>query len=105
VYAFDAIECLASYYLQNAAAGDDSSIWVADFANPGRWVEAKNALFVRNDAHQSPMGLNLVALRDDADKAAAGQAQGTTLRWQEVLALVESHGRSSDPAEAAGVAR
>ena len=105
VYAFDAIECLASYYLQNAAAGDGSSIWVADFANPGRWVEAKNALFVRNDAHQSPMGLNLVALRDDADKAAAGQAQGTTLRWQEVLALVESHGRSSDPAEAAGVAR
>jgi hypothetical protein len=51
------------------------------------------------------MGLNLVALRDDADKTAAGQAQGTTLRWQEVLALVESHGRSSDPAEAAGVAR
>jgi len=105
VYAFDAIECLASYYLQNAAAGDGSSIWVADFANPGRWVEAKNALFVRNDAHQSPMGLNLVALRDDADKTAAGQAQGTTLRWQEVLALVESHGTSSDPAEAAGVAR
>jgi copper chaperone NosL len=105
VYAFDAIECLASYYLQNAAAGDGSSIWVADFANPGHWVEAKNALFVRNEAHQSPMGLNLVALGDDADKAAAGQAQGTTLRWQEVLALVESHGTSSDPAEAAGVAR
>jgi copper chaperone NosL len=105
VYAFDAIECLASYYLQNGVAGDGSSLWVADFANPGHWVEARNAVFVRNDAHQSPMGLNLVALRTDADKA-ANQVQGTTLRWQEVLALVQSHhGTSSDHAEAVGVAR
>ena len=106
VYAFDAIECLASYYLQNGAAGDGSSIWVADFANPGHWVEAKNALFVRNEAHQSPMGLNLVALSDDGEKAAAGQVQGTTLRWQEVLALVQSeHGARWDHAEADSVAR
>jgi len=106
VYAFDAIECLASYYLQNGAAGDGSSIWVADFANPGHWVEAKNALFVRNEAHQSPMGLNLVALSDDGETAAAGQVQGTTLRWQEVLALVQSeHGARWDHAEADSVAR
>ena len=106
VYAFDAIECLTSYYLQNGAAGDGSSIWVADFANPGHWVEAKNALFVRNDAHQSPMGLNLVALRADADKAVAGQGQGMNLGWQEVLALVQSeHGTSWDHAEAVSVAR
>jgi copper chaperone NosL len=106
VYAFDAIECLASYYLQNGAAGDGSSVWVADFANPGHWVEAKNALFVRNEAHQSPMGLNLVALSDDGEKAAAGQAQGTTLRWQDVLALVQSeHGARRDHAEADSVAR
>jgi len=106
VYAFDAIECLASYYLQNGAAGDGSSLWVADFANPGHWIEARNALFVRNDAHQSPMGLNLVALRADADKAAAGQVQGTTMKWQEVLALVESRQATSpDHAEAVSVAR
>ena len=106
VYAFDAIECLTSYYLQNGAAGDGSSIWVADFANPGHWVEARNALFVRNDAHQSPMGLNLVALTTDADKTAAGQVQGTTLQWQEVLALVQrEHGTSWDHAEAVSVAR
>jgi copper chaperone NosL len=105
-YAFDAIECLASYYLQNGAAGDGSSLWVTDFANPGRWIEARNAMFVRNDAHQSPMGLNLVALRADADKAVAGQGQGTTLGWQEVLALVQSEQATSwDHAEAVGVAR
>ena len=106
VYAFDAIECLASYYLQNGDAADGSSLWVADFANPGHWVEAKNALFVRNDAHQSQMGLDLVALRADADRGAVGQAQGTTLRWPEVLALVQrQHGTSSEHAEAVSVAR
>jgi copper chaperone NosL len=105
VYAFDAIECLASYYLQNGAAGDGSSLWVADFANPGHWIEAKDALFVRNDAHQSPMGLNLVAFSADADKAPAGHLQGT-MRWQEVLAVVRSeHGTSWDHAEAVSVAR
>jgi len=106
VYAFDAIECLASYYLQNAAAGDGSSLWVADFAKPGQWIEAGNALFVRNDAHQSPMGLNLVALRADTDNATAGQVPGATLRWQQVLALVQSGaGASPDHAEAVSVAR
>jgi len=106
VYAFDAIECLVSYYLQNAAAGDGSSLWVADFATPGHWIDARSALFVRNDAHQSPMGLNLVAFSADADKAAADQVQGTTLRWQDVLALVQrEHGTSWDHAEAVGVAR
>ena len=105
-YAFDAIECLASYYLQNRADGDNGSVWVADFANPGHWLEAKNALFIRNDAHQSPMGLNLVALRADADNATAGQVPGTTLRWQQVLALVQSRaGASPDHAEAVSVAR
>jgi copper chaperone NosL len=105
-YAFDAIECLASYYLQNKTAGDGSSVWVADFAKPGHWIKAEDALFVRNDAHQSPMGLNLVALSADADTASTGQVQGTTLRWPEVLALVQrEHATSSDHAEAVGVAR
>ena len=106
VYAFDSIECLASYYLQNAVAGDGSTIWVADFASPGHWVEAKNAVFARNDTHQSPMGLDLVALRTDGDAAVAGQVQGRAMRWQEVLALVQGeHGPMSDHAEAVSGAR
>jgi copper chaperone NosL len=106
VYAFDAIECLASYYLQNATRDDGSELWVADFANPGHWVAAESALFARNDAHQSPMGLNLIAFSADADKTLGGEVQATLMRWPEVLALVQrQHGTNPVDAEAVSVAR
>jgi copper chaperone NosL len=89
-YAFDSIECLASFYLQQPTASEGSSVWVADYANPGQWVDAKTAVFARSEAHQSPMGLNLVSFAANADKAALpSDARGATLRWPEVLAIVQ----------------
>jgi copper chaperone NosL len=90
VYAFDAIECLASFYLQQPAAGEGGTVWVADFANPGHWLAAKSALFARSEAHQSPMGLNLVSFAPNADAATLpSDVRGATMQWAQVLALVQ----------------
>ena len=89
-YAFDSIECLASFYLQQTTAATGSAVWVADFANPGHWVEAQKAVFARSETHQSPMGLNLVSFAADADPATLpSDAHGATMRWPEVLAVVQ----------------
>jgi len=89
-HAFDSIECLASFWLQQPDTNTGSAVWVADYANPGEWIRAKNALFVRSEAHQSPMGLNLVSFSAGADSTVRipGVA-GETLRWAQVLALVQ----------------
>jgi copper chaperone NosL len=89
-YAFDSIECLASFYLQQPATSDGSSVWVADFANPGHWIAAKNAVFGRSETNQSPMGLNLVSFDASADSTTLpSDVRGATMRWPEVLALVQ----------------
>jgi copper chaperone NosL len=89
-YAFDAIECLASFYLQQPAAAEGSTVWVSDFANPGHWIAATSAAFARSETHQSPMGLNLVSFAADADRAALpADVRGATMRWPEVLAVVQ----------------
>ena len=87
VHAFDAIECLASFYLQQPATSDGSVVWVTDYANPGHWILAKNAVFARSEAHQSPMGLNLVSFA--ANASLPPDVTGATMRWPEVLAVVQ----------------
>jgi copper chaperone NosL len=90
VYAFDSIECLASFYLQQPAIGENSTVWVADYANPGHWVAADTALFARSEQHQSPMGLNLVSFAAGSDtRLALGATSNAPLRWPQVLALVQ----------------
>jgi len=90
VYAFDSIECLASYYLQQPSTGERSAVWVADYAHPGKWIAADSAVFARTEVQQSPMGLNVVSFSANAAAAALPRDIGAaTLRWPQVLALVQ----------------
>ena len=89
VHEFDSIECLAAYYLQARAAGAAvHSIWVSDFERPGTLVPAAEARYSRASGPASPMGKGLTA-----HASAAGVANGApSLRWDDVLALVEREG-------------
>ena len=90
VYAFDSIECLASFYLEQPTTGDRATVWVADYAHPGHWITASSAVFARSELHQSPMGLNLVSFSAQADPSALPrELRGETMRWPQVLAVVQ----------------
>jgi copper chaperone NosL len=81
VHTFDSVECLASYYLANRA--NARSLWVTDAGRPGTLVPVEQARFHRAEPAAeggSPMGLGLRAAADG------------TLRWADVLALVEREG-------------
>src|SRR5574341_740280 len=55
LYAFDAIECLASFYLDAADRDDVRSLWVADYAT-SKLIAVDSAVFVRATGVHSPMG-------------------------------------------------
>ncbi len=88
---FDSIECMASYYRQEAAAGKIRGAWVSDFRRPGTLIPADSAIYVRGGRVSSPMGMGLAATAG-TDPAAAARELGAsaTLRWDDVLALVAS---------------
>jgi copper chaperone NosL len=102
-YAFDSIECLASFYLQQPSTAERSAVWVADYAHPGQWVAADSAVFARSEVQQSPMGLNIVSFSPNAAAAALPRdVEGKTMRWSQVLALVQREWNARPLASASG---
>lgn len=89
---FDSVECLASYYLAQHAAGKVESVWVTDFARPGALVRADSAVFHQGGAGHSPMGMQIAAYRDRAGaEAARARLGGEVLGWDAILERVGEH--------------
>ncbi len=86
VYKFDAIECEVNYLLKNNI--DENSlayILVADYSNPGNFIDAKNAYFIISPQIQSPMGANLAAVSDaQTAQNIVKEKFGTIYRWNEL---------------------
>jgi copper chaperone NosL len=109
VYKFDSVECLVAFSKRgDVAAADVHSLWVSDFANPGRLIDARSARYLRSDEIHSPMGLNALAFGAPADlEAARRQHQGEILSWEELRPLAgQAHeGWSSRAGSAQPLAR
>jgi copper chaperone NosL len=92
-YVFDSVECLVSYMQGEGAGLEVHSVWVTDFANPGTWVRASDALFLASPTLQSPMGLGLSAFARPADRDGAVNAfGGEALDWEGVQVFVAEQG-------------
>ena len=85
VHTFDAVECLALFYLDAEARDDVRGVFVSDFES-GRLLPADSALFLRGGSLRSPMGRSLAAFSPDIGDAAIVQRYGgTVIRWADVL--------------------
>lgn len=93
-YAFDSIECLAGFVLQDGVpAGAVRSLWVTDFARPAHLIAAKDAFYLRSSRLRSPMGLGLAAFSTRADRENARVwYPGEALTWDQAVALVRRSG-------------
>jgi copper chaperone NosL len=88
IHTFDAIECLASFYLDADARDDVRGVWVADFET-GDLVPADSALFLQGGSLRSPMGRSLASFAPGSDPAAiAARYGGRVVRWRDVVAQV-----------------
>lgn len=83
---FDSIECLASYIKEHKAELEDAKYWVNNFRNPGSWVKAEQAEYVKSEVIKSPMGRSLLALKThDEVNAHLDEYPGKELSWEELL--------------------
>lgn len=89
IYTFDSIECMNNYVFTYDGDEVPHSLWVTDFSNPDRLVEANEAYYLRSEALSSPMGLGITAFSRLEDRDGAVHAfGGDALDWHAVRALV-----------------
>lgn len=85
---FDAIECMAAFSNTNKESVEGAKLWVSNFNNPGNWLDAEQAKFVKSEVIKSPMGESLLALPkvEEAEKHIE-EYPGQTMSWEEVVNL------------------
>lgn len=82
---FDAIECMAVYQRENADELQGAIRYVSNYNQPGHWLKAKEAQFVKSEVVNSPMGESLLAFptKEEAKKHIT-ERPGQLLGWEAV---------------------
>lgn len=84
-YKFDAIECMAVYHRMNEDKLDEAMLYVSNYDNPGNWINAKDAQFVKSEVVNSPMGESLLAFPSETEaQEHISDQPGKLLKWAEV---------------------
>ena len=93
-YKFDSLECMLSFLHEgHVAARDVHSLWVTDFARPGRLLRAEEARYLRSGDLRSPMGLNVAAFRTLGElEDVRAEVGGLEVRYADLEALVVESG-------------
>lgn len=82
---FDAIECMAVYHRENKGDLSGSKLWVSNYNDPGTWLDAYEAQYVKSEVIKSPMGESLLALpTKEAAEEHIEERPGRLLLWDEV---------------------
>lgn len=62
IYKFDAIECMTDFIQENQEINvPEASFLAMNMVQPGNFIDAKKAYFLKDKAFKSPMGGNLAA--------------------------------------------
>ncbi|HKI44734.1 MAG TPA: nitrous oxide reductase accessory protein NosL [Balneolales bacterium] len=92
-YKFDSIECMTSFY-QSYKGSDvkNAKLWVHDFLHSKEWLPADSALFLRSDSLHSPMGLDLIAVKNSTEmQNIKSKVGGREMDWTDVLTYVKKN--------------
>lgn len=84
-YKFDDLHCLKGFLKDKIVDQDQvHSLWVIDFSNPEKLINAEEVFFVHNQELKSPMGSNVAAFenRNSFDEYYSKNG-GKTLTWRE----------------------
>ena len=83
---FDDIHCIKGYMaMGNFTTTDLKSIWLVDYANPGKLIEAEKAVLLKSGTLRSPMGGNVAAFSSSAElEAVKKNNPGEVLSWKDV---------------------
>lgn len=94
-FKFDATECMINYLEQEKNETDMLHVLSADYSEPGKMIDAKEATFIISKNIPSPMGEFLSALEN---KSVAEELQkeneGNLYSWEEVKAQIKRASRT-----------
>lgn len=84
-YKYDAIECMVHSLQDEFKDTEMAYKLVADFGNPGKFINATDAGYLVSEEIQSPMGENLSAFsgKEEAEKAQK-EFTGNIFTWEEI---------------------
>lgn len=89
-YKFDSSECMINYLNHENNEGDMLHILSADYADPGKMIDATNAVFIISENIPSPMGEFLSALENKEAAEDLQQKNGGDLyNWKEVKTKIK----------------
>ncbi len=90
-YKYDAIECMVND-LKDWDRPTADQLLVADYANPGKLTNAKNAQYLISKNIPSPMGAFLSAFESPNElKKAQEQWGGETFNWEELKLKIDNN--------------
>lgn len=82
---FDAIECMAVYHREHKEELNKARLWVSNYNEPGTWLNALEAQYVKSEVVKSPMGESLLALPNkEVAESHISERPGRLLLWDEV---------------------
>lgn len=90
VYKFDSIECMVSFYMsKNILNKTRAHLYVSDFMKPGKFINAKKAIYFHSSALKSPMAVNVIALSNNLElKSVELEYKGEQLTWPQLKLFV-----------------
>jgi copper chaperone NosL len=93
IFKYDAIECLAASYIKvDIQYKDIHSLWVVDFGQPQKLIEAESTVYLRSKDLHSPMGLNISAFSSKEMAEKVEQLYiGEILSWEQVKKMVKEN--------------
>jgi copper chaperone NosL len=82
-FMFDAVECMVMKINKGQNENELAFILIADYANPGKLVDAKTATYLISEKLKSPMGANLTGFssKEAAEKVLAENG-GKLYTWE-----------------------
>lgn len=89
-YVFDAVECAAAFVNDKRVEEKDiAGIWVMNYNEPGQFINAQKAWYLRHESIASPMGMNLASFKDEASfRELEKETGGILLRWLGLRLLI-----------------
>ncbi len=84
-YKYDAIECMVHSYQENMKDTEMALYLVADFNQPGEFMDASSSTYLVSDKIQSPMGANLSAFKSKSEaEKTKEEFSGKIYSWEEI---------------------
>jgi len=86
-HVFDGVECMVPFYTQNKDVKEKiENLWVCNYAQPGKLINARTAVYLFIPKLQSPMNGNVAAFADETNRDATRKKldEGESLTWTDV---------------------